>query len=119
MLLLITLFPENSLCLQVTSATSSVMVLFSSSAALIQFAILHLVNLDYALVFGAAGMVSAMLGVVLSAVLLARLNRPSIIVLALSAVIVMGTGLVCIFGLMSAVQDLESHQNMFGSICPS
>ncbi|MEW5296758.1 MAG: hypothetical protein WDW36_000016 [Sanguina aurantia] len=109
---------EMGIIPQVTSATSSVMVLFSSSAALIQFAILRLVNLDYALVFGAAGMVSAVLGVILSAVLLARLNRPSIIVISLSGVIVMGTGLVCIFGLMSAVKDLQSHQHGFGTLCP-
>ncbi|MEW5312303.1 MAG: hypothetical protein WDW38_003946 [Sanguina aurantia] len=103
----------------VTSATSTVMVLLSSSAALSEFAILRLVNLTYALVFGGAGMVSTVLGVALSSYLLARLNRPSILVIFLSGVMLLSTGLVCVFGLMSAVTELQGHQNSFQGLCPT
>ncbi|MEW5302944.1 MAG: hypothetical protein WDW36_005681 [Sanguina aurantia] len=110
---------EMGLIPQVTSATSTVMVLLSSSAALSEFAILRLVNLTYALVFGGAGMVSTVLGVALSSYLLARLNRPSILVIFLSGVMLLSTGLVCVFGLMSAVTELQGHQNSFQGLCPT
>jgi hypothetical protein len=45
---------------QVTAATSGAMVLFSSSAALVQFTLLGKVNLPYAGVFGAASFVAGM-----------------------------------------------------------
>ena len=50
---------------QVSSATSSAMVLFSSSTALISLAAVGMVNVPYALVFSFASMIAAVLGVLL------------------------------------------------------
>jgi uncharacterized membrane protein YfcA len=49
---------------QVSSASSSVAVLFSSSAALVGFALLGRINVPYSLVLGGASMAASVLGVV-------------------------------------------------------
>jgi uncharacterized membrane protein YfcA len=49
--------------LQVTAATSSLTVIFSSSAALLSFIMLGRLNVQYALVLGAASAVASFLGV--------------------------------------------------------
>ncbi|GFH15110.1 uncharacterized protein HaLaN_11277 [Haematococcus lacustris] len=49
---------------QVTSATSSLMVLLSSSGALFSYTVLQRVNPHYALAYGAASMLASALGMV-------------------------------------------------------
>lgn len=49
---------------QVGSATSSVMVLFSSSTALISLVALGMLNMEFAAVFAAASMFASVAGVV-------------------------------------------------------
>ncbi|KAL6747258.1 hypothetical protein V8C86DRAFT_3033907 [Haematococcus lacustris] len=94
---------------QVTSATSSLMVLLSSSGALFSYTVLQRVNPHYALAYGAASMLASALGMVVLGGLLPttpcsspnpsqmrRTGRSSLVVFALA--VVMAMGLVCITG---------------------
>ncbi len=54
-------------CAQVSAATSSLMVLFSSSAALVGFVVLGRVNPPYALVLGGTSAAASLLGVLMVA----------------------------------------------------
>ncbi|EFJ52609.1 hypothetical protein VOLCADRAFT_85766 [Volvox carteri f. nagariensis] len=103
--------------LQVTAASSSTMVLFSSSAALIQFILLHRLNTDYAIVFGAASLVAGLLGTQAVSRAIKRSGRPSVVVLALAGVIGIATLCVAIFGLRNAAVQLRAGELGFLGIC--
>ncbi|MEW5312999.1 MAG: hypothetical protein WDW38_004595 [Sanguina aurantia] len=108
---------EMGLTPQVTSATASITVLMACSAALLEYAAIGKVNLQFALIFGAAGMVSAVLAFTAVSSLLRHVQRASIIVIALASVIVTGALLVYIFGLKAAVEDLRFHNWAWGNVC--
>ncbi|GLI67500.1 hypothetical protein VaNZ11_011683 [Volvox africanus] len=102
---------------QVTAASSGTMVLFSSSAALIQFAMLHRLNMPYAGAFAAASLAAGLVGTHVVAGAIKRSGRPSIVVLALAGV--MAIALVCVaaFGLRQAAEQLRTGDLGFGGIC--
>ncbi|GLI67502.1 hypothetical protein VaNZ11_011704 [Volvox africanus] len=102
---------------QVTAASSGAMVLFSSSAALIQFALLHRLNGAYAGVFAAASLVAGVAGTHAVARAIKRSGRPSIVVLALAGVMGIGTVCVAIFGLHQAANQLRTGELGFAGIC--
>ncbi|EFJ52610.1 hypothetical protein VOLCADRAFT_85767 [Volvox carteri f. nagariensis] len=104
---------------QVTAASSGAMVLFSSSAALIQFVLLHRLNTDYALVFGAASLVAGLVGTQTVSGAIKRSGRPSIVVLALAGVMGIGTVCVAAFGLRNAAGQLRRGDLGFAGICSS
>ncbi|GIL57439.1 hypothetical protein Vafri_12661 [Volvox africanus] len=104
---------------QVTAASSGAMVLFSSSAALIQFALLHRLNVDYAAVFAAASLVAGVAGTHAVARAIKRSGRPSIVVLALAGVMGVGTVCVAAFGLRQAANQLRTGELGFAGICNS
>ncbi|KAL6753606.1 hypothetical protein V8C86DRAFT_2724361 [Haematococcus lacustris] len=103
---------------QVASATSSLMVLFSSSAALLSFAVVGRLNVPYALVFGAASMASSVLGVLVVGSLVRRSGRPSLVVFSLA--LVMLTGLACItaFGIGTLRAAFTTGEGLgFNDLC--
>ncbi|GLI67501.1 hypothetical protein VaNZ11_011703 [Volvox africanus] len=104
---------------QVTAASSGAMVLFSSSAALIQFALLHRLNGAYAGVFAAASLVAGVAGTHAVARAIKRSGRPSIVVLALAGVMGIGTVCVAAFGLHQAANQLRTGELGFAGICNS
>ncbi|KAG2441792.1 hypothetical protein HXX76_003404 [Chlamydomonas incerta] len=102
---------------QVTAATSGAMVLFSSSTALLQFAIAGQLNAQYAAVFAAASVVASLAGTLVVAGLVRRSGRPSIVVLALAGVMALGLVSVAVFGLQRAAADLGSGNIGFTDLC--
>ncbi|GFR44449.1 hypothetical protein Agub_g5660, partial [Astrephomene gubernaculifera] len=83
---------------QVTAATSGAMVLFSSSSALTQFALLHRLNAPYAGFFGGASLVAGLAGTHAVARAVRHSGRPSLVVLALAGVMAAGALSVGSFG---------------------
>ncbi|GLC45260.1 hypothetical protein PLESTB_000719300 [Pleodorina starrii] len=104
---------------QVTAASSGAMVLFSSSAALIQFALLHRLNAAYAAVFGAASLAAGLAGTQAVARAIKRSGRPSLVVLALAGVMALGTVCVATFGMRQAAVQLRSGELGFVGLCDS
>eukprot|EP00198_Chlamydomonas_reinhardtii_P008511 XP_001697848.1 predicted protein [Chlamydomonas reinhardtii] len=102
---------------QVTAATSGAMVLFSSSTALLQFALAGELNAQYAAVFAAASAVAALAGTLVVAGLVRRSGRPSIVVLALAGVMGLGLVSVAVFGLQRAAKDLGAGDIGFSQLC--
>ncbi|GFR46013.1 hypothetical protein Agub_g7492 [Astrephomene gubernaculifera] len=102
---------------QVTAATSGAMVLFSSSSALIQFALLHRLNVPYAAVFGAASLVAGLVGTHVVAGAVRHSGRPSLVVMALAGVMAVGTLSVGSFGLVRALEDLRAGRFGFAGLC--
>ncbi|GIL90547.1 hypothetical protein Vretimale_17505 [Volvox reticuliferus] len=90
---------------QVTAATSGAMVLFSSSAALAQFALMGRLNTAYAVVFGAASAAASVVGSQLLSRAVKRSGRPSVVVLALAAVLASGAACVAASGLRTALGE--------------
>ncbi|GIL89672.1 hypothetical protein Vretimale_16642 [Volvox reticuliferus] len=102
---------------QVTAASSGAMVLFSSSAAVIQFALLHRLNGAYGGVFAAVSLVAGLIGTHAVARAIKRSGRPSIVVLALAGVMGIGTVCVAVFGLRQAANQLRTGEMGFEGIC--
>lgn len=95
------------------------MVLFSSSAALIQFQLLGRVNAQYAAVFGAASALSSLVGVFAVAGAVRRSGRPSLVVFALVGVMAAGVVVVGVFGLQGAVRDVRDGNWQMTGPCSS
>lgn len=77
---------------QITAATSALVVLFSSSSAVVQFFLLGRIPVYYALAFGGVCICASLMGVVVVGRLVKRSGRPSIIALILAGLIVTCTG---------------------------
>ncbi|CAL8469952.1 g9494 [Coccomyxa elongata] len=102
----------------VAAATSTLMVLFSSSSAALSFGFSHLLNAQFALVFGLCCMGASLMGVLLISRIVERSGKASIIVFLLALVIGTGATLTAAFGGRFAVQDLVHHRNIgFSSLC--
>jgi len=90
------IFTELGFLPEVSSATSTVMVLFMSSATVCQFIIFGMIDLEYAAFFGFfGGVLGAIVGTKGAHSLLQRTGRPSFIVFFL-AFILFGSGLLMV-----------------------
>ena len=109
------IFTELNFLPEVGSATSTLMVLFMSSATVGQFVIFGMIDMEYALFFGAVGgVLGAIVGTKGARVLLKRTGRPSLIVYCL-AFILFGSGLLMLF--TGSHQLLQSGVTGFRPIC--
>ncbi len=93
------------------------MVLFSSSCALLQFALLGKLNTQYAVIFGASSVVASLVGTFAVSGTVRRSGRPSVVVLALAGVMALGCVSVAGFGMMRAVQDIKAGQIGVTGLC--
>ena len=78
---------------QAACATSSIMILFSASAATLAFAAAGRLNLQYAAVFGSTCLAAALLGTFLIGRAVRRSGHASLVVLLLAGII--GVGAAC------------------------
>ena len=93
------------------------MVLFSSSAALVQYALLGRLNPHYAMVFASASVVASAVGVLAVSGAVRRSGRPSLVVFALVGVVAAGCVLVAAFGMSRAVGDVRRHGFHITGLC--
>lgn len=106
------------LALQVAAATGSLMVLFSSSMAVAQFWILHLVPLEYALIYGGICAVAGFVGLVLVRVAIRKYGRNSIIIFSLAIVIGASAVVIIVTGSISIKDQITKHDYMgFQELC--
>jgi len=103
---------------EVVAATSSFMILFTSVAAVIQFAVLDRLIPDYALCFVIIGFSSSLLGQFLLTKTVKKYGKTSLIVLCVSVVIGLSTMLLVTVGIMNIVEDVKANVNFgFKPIC--
>lgn len=102
----------------VTAATSTLMVLFSSSAATLSFAIAGHINTEYALIYGACNLLSSLAGVFSIGIFVRRTGKSAVIVLLLGCIMAAGACASAIFGGHESLRNFQSGQNLtFHSIC--
>ena len=102
----------------VSSATSSVMVLFSASTATFAFAVNGRLNYQYAAVYGGVCAVASAFGVVVISTSVRRSGKGSLIVFILAMIIGTGAVLQAVFGGIAVVQDVKSGRHLsFSSWC--
>eukprot|EP00873_Tetraselmis_striata_P026586 jgi/Tetstr1/446850/TSEL_034328.t1 len=104
---------------QVTAATSSMMVLFSSSAASVQLALEGMIDPWLAVSFAALAMLSSATGIIVVRRVIQRFGTTSIIVLVLGAFIGTAALIILISGIMEFEVVDKSHFKMFYNICRS
>ena len=102
----------------VSSATSSVMVLFSASAATFAFAVSGRLNYQYALVYGGICAVASIFGVAVISRSVRRSGKGSRIVFILAFIISVGALMQAVFGGSAAVHDIRTGRHVsFSSLC--
>ena len=102
----------------VSSATSSVMVLFSASAATFSFAISNKLNYQYAVVYGSICAVASIFGVAVISTSVRRSGKGSQIVFTLAFIIAVGALMQAVFGGLAAVHDIRTGRRLsFSSLC--
>ena len=102
----------------VSSATSSLMVLFSASAATFSFAVSGRLNYQYALVYGCLCAVASIIGVAVISASVRRSGRGSQIVFTLALIIATGALMQAVFGGIAAVRDVRTGRHLsFSPLC--
>ena len=102
----------------VSSATSSVMVLFSASTATFSFAVADKLNYQYAFVYGGLCAVASIFGVAIISTSVRRSGKGSRIVFTLALIIATGALMQAVFGGTEAVHDIRTgHHISFQPLC--
>lgn len=102
----------------VSAATSSLMVLFSSSMGALAYAFDGTLNLRYALAFGSACCGASLVGVLVVSRAVQRSGKASIVVMLLACIVGTGALLTAGFGGRNALHDLVTgHHVGFNSFC--
>ena len=102
----------------VTAATSTLMILFSSSAATLSFAVAGHINREYALVYCVCNFVSSFAGVFLIGKVVRKTGKSAVIVLLLACTMAAGALASAGFGGYESLQDFRTGTNLtFSSIC--
>lgn len=104
---------EMGLIPEVTSASSSFLVLFTSSSTSVQFMIHGMLNLEYASVLFFISVIASFIGVTFINRLVKKYNRPSIIVFTLGILIGLSALLLPLFELT----HISFENTSFGSVC--
>ena len=99
---------------QVSSATSTIMVFFMSSANVGQFVVFGMLDLEYALFYGTVGVVGAIVGTKGAKSLIERTGRASFLIFFLAAIL-FGSGLLMAY--VGIPQVLKSGLTGFRPIC--
>lgn len=96
----------------VSSATSSVMVLFSASAATFSFATSGKLNYQYAIVYGIISAVASIFGIAVISTSVRRSGKGSTIVFTLAFIISIGALMQAVFGGLAAVHDVQTGRHL-------
>ena len=107
------LFLEMGMLPEVSTSTSSFMVLFTSSTTTLQFLILGQLKLDYAGFLLPACFVGALAGVLIVKRMIKKYGRMSIVVFALATVIGASGIMIPAFGVYNLVKDIDEGQAPF------
>lgn len=101
-----------------TAATSTLMILFSSSAATLSFAVAGSINAEYGLIYGICNFMSSFAGVFLVSRLVRRTGNSAVIIILLACIMAAGACASVLFGGREALQDIRTGTNLtFTSIC--
>ena len=102
----------------VSSATSSLMVLFSASAATFSFAVSGKLNYQYGFAYGGLCAAASIVGVSVISTSVRRSGKGSRIVFTLAFIVATGAVMQAIFGGSAAVHDVRTGQHLsFESFC--
>ena len=97
-----------------TAATSSFMILFTSSIAVIQYATANLVDLQYGITLLIISFIGSASGIFIVKKLVDRYNRPSIIVIALSLILGIAAVIIPVYGISTIVESYENGTGEYG-----
>jgi len=102
----------------VTAATSSFMILFTSLSSIIQFIVLGTMIGDYGGWFAFLGLLSSWVGQVVILLLIKKYHRKSPIIFSISIVIGLSTLLLFVTGIMNIVNEVKFHKSIgFRAFC--
>lgn len=99
---------------EVSAATSSFMVAFTSSIAIIQYATAGRIILEYALCLAALALIGAIIGIFWLKELSEKYERPSLLVFVLAIIMAIATFLVPFYGITTLIQDGEDDKIEYG-----
>ncbi|GAQ79300.1 hypothetical protein KFL_000280050 [Klebsormidium nitens] len=97
---------------QVTAATGAFMVLFSSSLAVAQFALLHMIPLYTALYYGAVCALSGYIGLSVVRYLVKKSGKSSLIIFSLAIIIALSAVVIGILGGIKIAHDFRTGAYM-------
>jgi uncharacterized membrane protein YfcA len=109
---------ELGMLSQPTSATSAATVFLTASSAAVQYFLLDLLILDYALWFGVVGFLATFVGQTFINYLVRRYKRTSLIVLSIALVLVLALVMMVTAGIVQVLKDIDEDKPMgFGGLC--
>lgn len=98
---------------QVTAATTSFMVMFSSSMSMVQYLILGMEGVGQAFTFAVVCFVASIFGLILVQRAIAKSGRASLIVFSVGIVMALSTVSITCFGAFDVWKDYRSGENMW------
>lgn len=108
------IFLELGIVPQVSSATSTVMVMFMSSANMGQFIVLGMLDMEYAMFYGAVGIIGAIVGTGAAKKLIEMSGRASFIIFFLAAIL-LGSGVLMV--VTGSMQLMKTGLTGFRPVC--
>jgi uncharacterized membrane protein YfcA len=105
---------------RVSSATSMYITLFGACSRTLVFLTMGVVDLPYAGLLGCCGVLGIIGGLTLIKGIIAKYDRPSIIVFTLAVILGISAVLVPIFNVKNMMEHVKEHISItaFGSLCP-
>ncbi|XP_028777937.1 sulfite exporter TauE/SafE family protein 5-like [Neltuma alba] len=97
---------------EITAATSSFMVLFSSTMSALQYALIGMEDIKTALILSTVSFVASLVGVLAVQKAVRKYKRASLIVFSLSAAMALGIVLMTSFGVIDVWRDYKSGKYM-------
>ncbi|CAL0300850.1 unnamed protein product [Lupinus luteus] len=97
---------------EVTAATSSFMILFSSTMSAFQYMLLGMEHIQIALIFGIMCFVASLVGLSVVKRAIKKYGRASLIVFSVSIVMSLSTVLMTTFGAIKVLRDYKSGRSM-------
>lgn len=104
---------------EITTASSSFMILFSSTLAIILFISADLILYDYGIWLFCTAIIGSGTGILLIKRLVHKYNRSSIIVIVLAIILGLSALIILIYGIITTVQKEQDDEMEYGfkSIC--
>lgn len=105
---------------RVSSATSMYITLFGAASRTLVFLTMGVVNIPYAGLLGVCGILGIVGGLTLIKRLLAKFERPSIIVFVLAVVLGLSAIMVPVFDVKEMMEHVKENISVtsFGTLCP-
>ncbi|PON68313.1 Transmembrane protein TauE-like [Parasponia andersonii] len=112
------IFLELGIPIEVTSATATFIMLFSSSISIVEYYLLKRFPVPYALYFAIVAIVSAILGQTVLGKVIRSSGRTSIIIFILASMMFVGAISLGGVGIAHTIEKIEHHEYMgFENIC--